>query len=86
LLFLSNRISYTFLDPFPLQNIDKIQVLQETRVFNDTPIKPRQCVFLITKLLYCLGQGEVFNATEATDIFFNLTKLFISEDVRSTIT
>jgi coatomer protein complex subunit gamma len=66
--------------PYPLQNIDKIQVLQETRVFNETPIKPRHCVFLITKLLYCLGQGEIFSATEATDIFFNLTKLFISED------
>ncbi|KAL0487523.1 coatomer subunit gamma [Acrasis kona] len=68
--------------PLPLQNIDKIQVLQESRVFNESPIKTRHCVFLITKILYCLGQGETLSEMEANDIFFNMIKLFASEDTK----
>ncbi len=66
---------------FPFQNLEVTSVLQETREFNNTPIKPKHCVLIITKLLYLMGQGKHFSTKEATDAFFNCTKLFITEDV-----
>ena len=70
---------------FPFQNLEPTSVLQESREFNNTPIKSRQCILIITKLLYILGQGIHFSRLEATDVFFNSTKLFISDDVSISI-
>ena len=42
---------------------------------------PRRCCVLITKLLFLLVKGEVFSSTETTEVFFGVTKLFVSEDV-----
>lgn len=64
-----------------LYHIDKTAVLQEARVFNDTPINPRKCRVLLTKIIYLLYLGEPFNTKEATDLFFNVIKLFQSKDV-----
>lgn len=66
-----------------LYHIDKTAVLQEARVFNDTPINPRKCRVLLTKIIYLLYLGEPFNTKEATDLFFNVIKLFQSKDVSS---
>ncbi|CDH50687.1 coatomer subunit gamma [Lichtheimia corymbifera JMRC:FSU:9682] len=63
-----------------LYHIDKTAVLQEARVFNDTPINPRKCRVLLTKIIYLLYLGEPFNTKEATDLFFNVIKLFQSKD------
>lgn len=68
--------SYTF----PFQNLETSSVLQETRVFNETPIKARHCVLIMTKLLYLIGQSKSFARIDATEVFFNSTKLFISTD------
>jgi len=65
----------------PFQGIEKGAVLQETRLFNETPLNSRKCCHLLTKLLYLLAQGETFTSTEATDAFFTTTKLFQSQDV-----
>lgn len=67
-----------------LYHIDKTAVLQEARVFNDTPINPRKCRVLLTKIIYLLYLGEPFNTKEATDLFFNVIKLFQSKDVSTT--
>ena len=63
--------------------VDKGSVLQEKRIFNESPINPRKCCHLITKILYLLGQGQTFTKTEATDLFFATTMLFQSTDVPS---
>ncbi|GFG30080.1 hypothetical protein Cfor_09505 [Coptotermes formosanus] len=65
----------------PFQNIEKTTVLQEARTFNDTPVNPRKCTHILTKILYLLNQGEQLGTTEATEAFFAMTKLFQSRDV-----
>ncbi|KAG8259778.1 hypothetical protein J6590_004905 [Homalodisca vitripennis] len=65
----------------PFQNLDKTSVLQEARTFNDTPVNPRKCTHILTKILYLLNQGEQLGSTEATEVFFAMTKLFQSRDV-----
>ncbi|KAG2181582.1 hypothetical protein INT44_008397, partial [Umbelopsis vinacea] len=61
-------------------HLDKTTVLQEARVFNDSPINARKCRLLLTKIIYLLYLGEPFNTKEATELFFNVTKLFQSKD------
>ncbi|RZF43391.1 hypothetical protein LSTR_LSTR001652 [Laodelphax striatellus] len=63
------------------QNLEKTSVLQEARTFNDTPVNPRKCTHILTKILYLLNQGEQLGSTEATEVFFAVTKLFQSKDV-----
>ncbi|XP_054002190.1 coatomer subunit gamma [Hylaeus anthracinus] len=65
----------------PFQNLEKTTVLQEARTFNDTPVNPRKCAHILTKILYLLNQGEQLGTTEATEAFFAMTKLFQSRDV-----
>lgn len=38
---------------------------------------------MITKLLYLLSQGETLGGSEASEVFFGVTKLFQSTDVRA---
>ncbi|XP_076448175.1 coatomer subunit gamma-2-like [Babylonia areolata] len=64
----------------PFNNLEKSTVLQESRTFNETPINPRKCGHILTKLLYIINQGEVIGANEATEAFFAMTKLFQSKD------
>ncbi|KAF9415898.1 coatomer subunit gamma [Podila epigama] len=59
---------------------DKTTVLQEARVFNESPINARKCRALLTKILYLISLGETFGTTEATELFFSVTKLFQSKD------
>ena len=52
----------------PFHNLDKSQVLQETKVFNDASFvknHPKRCCALITKLLYLLTQGQGLGADSA---------------------
>ncbi|XP_038219851.1 coatomer subunit gamma [Zerene cesonia] len=65
----------------PYQNLDKTIVLQEARYFNETPVNPRKCSHILSKILYLLNQGEKLTTQEATDAFFATTKLFQSKDV-----
>ncbi|XP_044734358.1 coatomer subunit gamma isoform X1 [Chrysoperla carnea] len=65
----------------PYLNIEKTTVLQEARTFNETPVNPRKCTQILTKILYLLNQGEQLGSTEATEAFFAMTKLFQSRDV-----
>eukprot|EP00889_Picochlorum_renovo_P002269 jgi/Picre1/29299/NNA_004691.t1 len=64
----------------PFYGIEKGLVLQETRVFNEAHVDPRKCQQVITKLLYLLTQGESFTKSEASDVFFSVTKLFQHKD------
>lgn len=64
----------------PFNNLEKSSVLQESRTFNETPINPKKCAHILTKLLYIINQGEVIGSNEATEAFFAMTKLFQSKD------
>ncbi|KAK7896303.1 hypothetical protein WMY93_021628 [Mugilogobius chulae] len=50
----------------PFQHLEKSAVLQEARIFNETPINPRRCLHILTKIIYLLNQGEHFGTTEQT--------------------
>ena len=60
---------------------NKTTIIQEARVFNDSPISPRKCRALLTRIVYLLYIGESFSAQEATTLFFGTTKLFQHKDV-----
>jgi len=64
----------------PYSNLEKTSVLQEARLFNETPVNPRKCTAVLTKILYLLNQGEALGTTEATECFFAITKLFQAKD------
>ncbi|EIN14417.1 coatomer gamma subunit [Punctularia strigosozonata HHB-11173 SS5] len=59
---------------------DKTTIIQEARVFNDSPISPRKCRALLTRVVYLLYVGETFGTQEATTLFFGTTKLFQHKD------
>ncbi len=68
----------------PYKSMDKGAILQEARIlFSQSPLKTRDCYNLTTKILYLLMKGDELNTKEATDVFFAVTKLFQSNDVRS---
>merc|ERR1719239_1668110 len=59
----------------------KTTVLQEARVFNETPVNVKKSSSVLMKLLFHLNQGEQFTTKEATEVFFAMTKLFQSHDI-----
>ncbi|KAK8801120.1 hypothetical protein WA158_001891 [Blastocystis sp. Blastoise] len=65
-------------------NLTVSGVLQECRLFNDASVvtqKPDQCIVLIAKLLYLMNNdGKEFSSQEISDVFFNSTKLFQSQN------
>ncbi|CAK7245355.1 MAG: coatomer subunit gamma [Sporothrix thermara] len=63
-----------------LVRVDRTQVFQEARLFNRSPIQPRQCRILLTKIALLLYTGERFPTTEATELFFGISKLFQNKD------
>ena len=86
IVFASMHTHYMCAELNPYADIDKTAVLQEARVFHDAThvrMHPKRCCMLLTKLLYLLGQGEKFAPSETTDVFFGVTKLFQSQDVRA---
>lgn len=60
--------------------VDRTQVFQEARVFNSSPISPRKCRILLTKIGLLLFTGEKFPTNEATSLFFGISKLFQNKD------
>jgi coatomer protein complex subunit gamma len=72
---------YAYQSPFA--NLEKAKVLQEARIFHD-PVRvredARQCCTIIAQLLHLQTTGQMLTATESTDVFFGVTKLFMSDD------
>lgn len=66
--------------------IDKTQVLQEARqCFMGTSIKTKKLIDTLTKCIFVLLQGEKLAQTEATDLFFHITRLFQYKDKDGTL-
>jgi coatomer protein complex subunit gamma len=55
-------------------------VLLLARLFNSSPISPRTCRTLLTKIAVLLFTGEQFPTNEATTLFFGISKLFQNKD------
>jgi coatomer protein complex subunit gamma len=49
-------------------------------VFNSSPVSPRKCRILLTKITLLLFTGEKFPPNEATELFFGISKLFQNKD------
>lgn len=49
-------------------------------MFNTSPVSPRKCRILLTKITLLLLTGERFPKNEATDLFFGISKLFQNRD------
>jgi coatomer subunit gamma len=49
-------------------------------LFNSSPIQPRRCRILLTKIALLLYTGEKFPTNEATTLFFGISKLFQNKD------
>ncbi|KAI9846734.1 MAG: coatomer subunit gamma [Thelocarpon superellum] len=60
--------------------VDRTSVFQEARLFNSSPISPRRCRILLTKIALLLFTGETFPTNEATSLFFGISKLFQNKD------
>ncbi|KAG5942502.1 hypothetical protein E4U60_007215 [Claviceps pazoutovae] len=63
-----------------LVKVDRSQVFQEARIFNEGTIQPRRCRILLTKIALLLYTGEKFPTNEATTLFFGISKLFQNKD------
>ncbi|CCE66276.1 hypothetical protein TPHA_0P01180 [Tetrapisispora phaffii CBS 4417] len=56
---------------------DKMTIYQDCMTqFNESPVNAKRCRILISRLLRLLANGEVFPETEATALFFSISKLF----------
>ena len=60
---------------------DKSIVMQDARMFNESPISPKRCRVLLSQIVYLLYAGENFGTQETTALFFGTTKLFQHKDV-----
>ncbi|EME38655.1 hypothetical protein DOTSEDRAFT_180497 [Dothistroma septosporum NZE10] len=67
-------------DDAGIVKVDRTSVFQEARVFNTSPISPRRCRILLTKIALLLSTGEKFPTNEATTLFFGISKLFQNKD------
>lgn len=67
----------------PYAHLEKSAVLQEARIFHDSISvreNPRKCCTVIAQLLHLQNTGQFLSSTEATEVFFGVTKLFMSDD------
>jgi len=68
----------------PYDKLDKVSVLQEARIFHDSHIvreEPQRCCRILAQLIRLNDVGsQSFTETEATEVFFGATKLFVSDD------
>jgi len=72
----------------PYQHLEKATVLQSARIFHEPQtvrLDPRRCCTVIGQLLHLQnGMGanpsNMLTSVEATEVFFGVTKLFMSED------
>ena len=73
-----SKVKHTF------DKLDKVSVLQEARIFHDdheVRQHPKQCCRILAQLVRIKDMGkQPFTETEATEVFFGATKLFLSDD------
>ena len=64
---------------FMYYNVEKSKVLQESRIFNESHINSKGCKQVLLNVIFlCLEQK--LSTSEATGVFFSITRLFQSSD------
>ena len=67
----------------PYQHLEKATMLQEACIIHN-PVtmceNPHKCCTVIVQLLYLQNMGQYLSGTEATKVFFGVTKLFMLDD------
>lgn len=67
------------------ESVEKTRVVQDMRLFSQSPLDLRRCCLLIAKTLYLLytttqGHPDSFTRAESTAIFFATSKAFQCKD------
>ena len=67
------------------ESVEKTRVVQDMRLFSQSPLDMRRCCLLIAKTLYLLytttqGHPDSFTRAESTVIFFAASKAFQCKD------
>jgi len=69
----------------PYSNLEKAKVLQDARIFHDDHAvreDPPKCCLVLAQLLALMQNvDQALQGDEATEIFFGVTKLFVSSDL-----
>mmetsp|Transcript_29994 Transcript_29994/g.87622 ORF Transcript_29994/g.87622 Transcript_29994/m.87622 type:complete len:946 (-) Transcript_29994:90-2927(-) len=69
----------------PYSNLEKAKVLQDARIFHDdhqVREDPQKCCVVLVQLLALMqNTNQALHGEEATEIFFGVTKLFVSHDL-----
>ena len=68
------------------ETLDLGLVIQESRVFSESPLKAKKCELVLTKLLYLIYNGAKLSEQDATAVFFSITKTFQSKEVTIILT
>lgn len=81
--YLTQCILSFFVIPYLVnfETLDLGLVIQESRVFSETPLKPKKCELVLMKLLYLIYNGTKLTEQDATTVFFAITKTFQSKEV-----
>lgn len=66
--------------PFKMNKARLLQECKET--FAEVPVDHDNCCRLMTSLLYLMCSGEIFTEDELTGLFFQVTRLFQSKNLR----
>ena len=61
--------------------MEKTSVLQEARIFNETPVKARKCTHVLTKILYLINQVSI---TNSSSIYRQIHRFFSQGEVLGT--
>ena len=56
------------------------QTILATREFNNSPLNEHKCRSILADLLLILHNNSELSRQEATDVFFKITKLFLSKN------
>mmetsp|Transcript_14599 Transcript_14599/g.31460 ORF Transcript_14599/g.31460 Transcript_14599/m.31460 type:complete len:945 (-) Transcript_14599:205-3039(-) len=69
----------------PYTNLEKAKVLQDARIFHDDHLvreDPQKCCLVLAQLMALMQDtNQALQGDEATEIFFGVTKLFVSNDL-----
>ncbi|BFU18936.1 Coatomer gamma subunit, putative [Entamoeba histolytica] len=61
--------------------IEKVLLFQQRECCSATHINVPKCKKFLTRIVAAMNKGDIFNDEESTEIFFALTKLFMSKDL-----
>ncbi|KAL4445701.1 hypothetical protein ABPG74_006252 [Tetrahymena malaccensis] len=77
---LQNDFRRNTIEADAFSKISKSQVLQDCKQFTSAQLNDRQCRQLLSQLIYLINQGNKFSDQEQSTLFFQVTRLFQSNN------